>query len=184
MKKKIYNNTEYVLIQYEDNQLLTNDNDTLTYISQTLYGDVTIQIATISKTDDDYFLQVVRDIKDNHISDQNLTALHPSYVEGITDGFYTKYLSETFTEDIFHKDENDFVSYCLQMKPPKERICFYIEDTSSKNGYNENIKICYEILNIRNRKFIELGSFAPYEKGIKFFPFTKMATLFQDKFCI
>lgn len=177
MKLVTFNGKEYVHICYEDNNLITNEQDSLDYISKTLYGAIKIQVRTISEDKSDDLKELIRYVRGKNILQQEVRMLESEITTHIGNKYHREYPIYINGISCFSFGEDVFVSYCYKMESPLDYIFFLLEDF-------EGSKICYEYYNTRNRKFIELGSFALYknkkEDGVKFFPFTKIATRFQD----
>lgn len=179
MDSVIFNGKQYVMIYYQDDLLVTKESDSLDYVSKTLYGHIKIQIKTISKTETDNFEQLIRYVRGKNILQQEVKTL--DCIETIySNNFYNKeYPIFINGMSCFSFGEDVMVSYCYKMEPPKNTIFFLLEDEN-------NTRICYEYYNTRNKRFIELGSFALYKdeneskNGVKFFPLTKIATRFRD----
>ena len=67
MKLVTFNGKEYVHICYEDNNLITNEQDSLDYISKTLYGAIKIQVRTISEDKSDDLKELIRYVRGTNI---------------------------------------------------------------------------------------------------------------------
>lgn len=174
-----FDGKEFVHICYQDNILKTKEADSLDYVSKTLYGHIKIQVKALSQTDSDEFEELIRYVQGDKILEQDLRVLQPIESFPINNYFYVDYPIYINGMSCFGNKKDVFTTYCYRMKPPKNSIFFLIED-------EKGTRICYEYYNSRDRKFIEIGSFVIYEnedinnKGIRFFPLTKIATRMRD----
>lgn len=194
MHRVEFDNKSYYLVDYERDGLTRTDDKTLDYISQTLYGDISITMRCVINDEKPHIFQYVRSVKENSIENkwnsysilnQEITPLNPISVES-NGGINFTFVFPTFKLNDFgiKLTENNFVTLCYESKKPMKTIRVYLEDNASELGM-KNKYICYQFRNqckieSFGYKFFEVGSFARCEDGVKFFPNTKIATLFQD----
>lgn len=190
MMKTNFEGKEYVLVTYENKVLTKTDADTLDYISETLYGDISFQMRCVLDVANPKVEQYIRSVKYNNptnkwnhyqILDQNLCFMHPCMTESKGEIGYTFNFPKYFLKD-YHLSltENNFLCLCYKCNRKFDSLRIYIEDSSSILG-KDNKRICYEFEE-NNSNVLEVGAFSLYENGIKFFPNTRMALLFQDQY--